>query len=53
MKQVLCSCGRIAELVERNTDKPLCWEAYLLDEPMKWQLRYPRDQEPRHEREEE
>lgn len=46
---IRCSCNRIAE-VESN-GKYLCWEAYLPDEPMKWKVRYPHDNKPRHERE--
>jgi len=34
-----CKCGRIAE-VDVN-GKFMCWELYLIDEPVKWKAKYP------------
>jgi hypothetical protein len=49
MNQPLCqkdNCNRIAEVEVDGVW--LCWEAYLPDDPIRWKVKYPHDQEPRH-----
>ncbi len=45
-KEYLCKCGRLAE-VEVN-GKCICWELYLIDNPLHWKVKYP-GQKPRHQ----